>query len=103
MGDASSQNAGSWGQFLLLWLLFAMMWPAVFAILSLSFINLRPTSAWHIPKYGAEAWSKLHIKSFVAFGDSYTDEGRLGYFINNNGSAPPTGTLLPAVSLHALP
>jgi hypothetical protein len=27
----------------------------------------------------------------VTFGDSYTDENRLGYFINNNGSAPPVG------------
>jgi hypothetical protein len=27
--------------------------------------------------------------------DSYTDESRLGYFINHNGSAPPVGTLLP--------
>ncbi|TQN69565.1 Acetylesterase [Colletotrichum shisoi] len=35
------------------------------------------------------------LENLVTFGDSYTDEGRLGYFINNNGSAPPPGTLLP--------
>ncbi|GJC77999.1 acetylesterase [Colletotrichum liriopes] len=29
------------------------------------------------------------LENLVTFGDSYTDEGRLGYFINNNGSAPP--------------
>lgn len=33
--------------------------------------------------------------NLVTFGDSYTDEGRLGYFINNKGAAPPTGTILP--------
>jgi phospholipase/lecithinase/hemolysin len=36
------------------------------------------------------------FENLVTFGDSYTDESRLGYFINNNGSAPPAGTLLPA-------
>ncbi|KAK1967114.1 acetyl esterase [Colletotrichum sublineola] len=35
------------------------------------------------------------FENLVTFGDSYTDEGRLGYFINNNGSAPPAGVLLP--------
>lgn len=42
--------------------------------------------------------SQCGLKKFenlVAFGDSYTDEGRLSYFINNNGTAPPAGTLLP--------
>lgn len=32
-----------------------------------------------------------NFKSLVTFGDSYTDENRLGYFINHNGSAPPVG------------
>jgi hypothetical protein len=35
------------------------------------------------------------LENLVTFGDSYTDEGRLGYFINNDGKAPPAGTLLP--------
>ncbi|KAF6813727.1 acetyl esterase [Colletotrichum sojae] len=35
------------------------------------------------------------LENLVTFGDSYTDEGRLGYFINNDGQAPPPGTLLP--------
>lgn len=37
------------------------------------------------------------LRSFdnlVTFGDSYTDEGRLGYFFGGNG-APPAGELLP--------
>jgi phospholipase/lecithinase/hemolysin len=36
-------------------------------------------------------WKDGQFKSLVTFGDSYTDENRLGYFINNNGSAPPVG------------
>ncbi|RPB16756.1 hypothetical protein P167DRAFT_556450 [Morchella conica CCBAS932] len=31
------------------------------------------------------------FKNLVVFGDSYTDEGRLGYFFSHNGSAPPVG------------
>jgi hypothetical protein len=31
------------------------------------------------------------FKNLVAFGDSYTDDGRLGYYISHNGSAPPPG------------
>ena len=37
------------------------------------------------------AWSLKHFKSLVTFGNSYTDEARLSYFIRNNGSAPPVG------------
>ncbi|OAA55042.1 carbohydrate esterase family 16 protein [Niveomyces insectorum RCEF 264] len=29
--------------------------------------------------------------NLVAFGDSYSDDGRLAYYISNNGSAPPAG------------
>ncbi|RDL31766.1 Carbohydrate esterase family 16 protein [Venustampulla echinocandica] len=35
------------------------------------------------------------FKNLVAFGDSYTDESRLGYFFEHNGTAPPPGLLLP--------
>jgi phospholipase/lecithinase/hemolysin len=38
------------------------------------------------------------MENLVLFGDSYSDEGRLGYFINHNGSAPPAGEVLPASS-----
>jgi phospholipase/lecithinase/hemolysin len=34
-------------------------------------------------------WRDGTFKTLVTFGDSYTDENRLGYFINHNGSAPP--------------
>lgn len=48
---------------------------------------------------GSEQWSLKKFTSLVAFGDSYTDDSRLGYFINNNGSAPPVGWVNPAVGL----
>ncbi|CAK7220223.1 hypothetical protein SBRCBS47491_004115 [Sporothrix bragantina] len=31
--------------------------------------------------------------NLVTFGDSYSDDGRLNYYIGHNGSAPPPGTL----------
>ena len=43
-------------------------------------------------------WYLERFSNFIVFGDSYTDESRLGYFINHNGSAPPPGTYLPEVS-----
>ncbi len=36
-----------------------------------------------------------NFDSLVTFGDSYTDESRLSWFISHNGSAPPVGALLP--------
>ncbi|PKS07282.1 hypothetical protein jhhlp_005884 [Lomentospora prolificans] len=38
------------------------------------------------------------FENLVTFGDSYTDEGRLGYFIGHGGEAPPAGELLPESS-----
>lgn len=47
-----------------------------------------------------QKWDLANFTSLVAFGDSYTDDSRLGYFISNNGSAPPVGWVDP-VSYHA--
>jgi len=44
----------------------------------------------------SEAWSIKKFTSLVAFGDSYTDDSRLGYFASHNGSAPPVGWVNPA-------
>ncbi|KAL9089700.1 MAG: hypothetical protein Q9159_002428 [Coniocarpon cinnabarinum] len=33
--------------------------------------------------------------SIVVFGDRYSDEGRFPYFLQHDGYAPPTGTLIP--------
>jgi hypothetical protein len=46
----------------------------------------------------SENWSLKKFTSLVAFGDSYTDDSRLGYFGSHNGSAPPVGWVDPAVS-----
>ncbi|AEO70785.1 bbbe63fc-97a8-48dd-bcb0-0dc34096bccf [Thermothielavioides terrestris] len=37
------------------------------------------------------------FSTLVVFGDSYTDDGRLSYYINNGGKAPPPG-VYPAVT-----
>lgn len=46
-------------------------------------------------------WQTQNFDTIVTFGDSYTDENRLGYFINHNGSAPPVGWDAGVVSLYA--
>lgn len=47
------------------------------------------------PSSLSSPWSASHFHSFVTFGDSYTDEGRLSYLIANNGTFPPIGQLMP--------
>ncbi|KEF56019.1 uncharacterized protein A1O9_07599 [Exophiala aquamarina CBS 119918] len=49
----------------------------------------------HNPPVKNSVWSLSNFKSLITFGDSYTDESRLGWFINHNGTAPAAGTLLP--------
>ncbi|TKA62266.1 hypothetical protein B0A55_10897 [Friedmanniomyces simplex] len=45
-------------------------------------------------------WRLANFTSLVAFGDSYTDDSRLGYFISHQGAPPPVGYDNP-VSYHA--
>jgi hypothetical protein len=45
----------------------------------------------------SRGWREGKFKTMVTFGDSYTDENRLGYFITNNGSAPPVAWQQPIV------
>lgn len=49
------------------------------------------TSAVGLAGRSSQAWKDGKFKTLVTFGDSYTDENRLGYFGRNNGSAPPVG------------
>ncbi|KAI1111595.1 carbohydrate esterase family 16 protein [Nemania sp. NC0429] len=44
---------------------------------------------------GVNGYARPRIENLVVFGDSYTDEGRLGYFIGAGGAAPPPGTVIP--------
>lgn len=46
----------------------------------------------------AQGWKAGKFKTLVTFGDSYTDENRLNYFIQSNGTAPPVGWDQPVVS-----
>ncbi|GAB7362914.1 hypothetical protein MBLNU230_g3215t1 [Neophaeotheca triangularis] len=47
--------------------------------------------------YGrGHGWDLEDFTSLVAFGDSYTDDSRLSYFIENDGEAPPVGYENPA-------
>lgn len=45
-------------------------------------------------------WGLRKFKTLVTFGDSYTDDSRLTYFANHNGSAPRVGWVQPEVRLH---
>ncbi|KAF2746340.1 carbohydrate esterase family 16 protein [Sporormia fimetaria CBS 119925] len=49
------------------------------------------SSAFTLGNASPGGWKPQSVKNLVTFGDSFTDEGRLGYFINNKGSAPPVG------------
>jgi len=49
-----------------------------------------------------EVWDLKNFKSLVTFGDSYTDESRIGYFSSHKGSAPPVGWIGPPVSKELL-
>jgi hypothetical protein len=42
-------------------------------------------------------WAGKRFQSLVTFRDSYTDEQRISYFANNNGTAPPVGWIEPVV------
>lgn len=44
---------------------------------------------------------KAGFDTLVAFGDSYTDNGRLGYYINNGGKAPHPGEYHPVTNVTA--
>lgn len=48
-----------------------------------------------LPTRQNSVWNVENFDSLITFGDSYTDENRLSYFIANNGSAPPAGTYFP--------
>lgn len=60
--------------------------------LTLLSLSLSTTNAGRHPHF-----SLSNFKTLVTFGDSYTDDSRLGYFINNDGEAPPVGWVQPEV------
>ena len=74
-----------------------MKFPA--AVLALAVSLLSTSSTGSILPRQTKPWSVKNFNSFIAFGDSYTDESRLGWFINHNGTAPLAGTLLPEAAV----
>ncbi|KAL7266323.1 hypothetical protein RUND412_011132 [Rhizina undulata] len=54
--------------------------------------------------YGGASGSRAkwgRIKTLVAFGDSYTDEGRLNYMIAHKGEAPPLNWIPPESAINS--
>ena len=51
------------------------------------------------PPGSHSTWDLKNFESLVVFGDSYSDDSRLGYFIEHDGDAPPIGWVDPVVSL----
>ena len=55
------------------------------------------------PGYGqTSSWNLKQFTSLVVFGDSYSDDSRLDYFVENNGTAPPVGWVDPVVRVSEL-
>lgn len=65
------------------------------AVLSLAAVLFASSSTSSALPRQNKPWTVKQFSSLITFGDSYTDESRLGWFINHNGSAPEAGTLLP--------
>ncbi|CAD6502281.1 BgTH12-02519 [Blumeria graminis f. sp. triticale] len=68
-------------------------WTQLYVAATWLFIACRAVKVFPTPK--SSGWIPS-LTNLVVFGDSYTDESRLPYFINHNGTAPPTGFLPPA-------
>ena len=65
--------------------------PRIFELV-LALTTVIPCIAAQIcPTTPASPWSLAHFDALVAFGNSYTDEVRLAYLIEHNGTAPPPG------------
>jgi hypothetical protein len=62
-------------------------------------IHVGALSTTDYATHATESWSIKNLKSVVTFGDSYTDESRISFFVNHSGAAPPTGWIGPLVSL----
>ncbi|KAI9870229.1 MAG: hypothetical protein M1830_004504 [Pleopsidium flavum] len=64
-------------------------------LIVLSFITVVRSAVLNKRVNATDPWFLERFSSLITFGDSYTDENRLNYFVSNHGSAPPPGTLLP--------
>lgn len=57
-----------------------------------------PGSSWKPKHNNHSPWDLKKFTSLVTFGDSYTDDSRLSYLGQTNGTLPPVGYANPAVS-----
>ncbi|CZT19571.1 related to GDSL lipase/acylhydrolase family protein [Ramularia collo-cygni] len=71
-----------------------MLFITVFTLALASLSNAQTTESSN--NQTSHLWGLKKFTSWCSFGDSYTDDSRLSYFINNNGSAPPVGWVNPA-------
>lgn len=69
----------------------------VVALLSLLVVAITASSqsSKHHGRPQHHGWSLEQFRSLIVFGDSYSDESRLLYFLQHNSQPPPPGTLLP--------
>ena len=70
------------------------------ALLAVALSGILVNAGIDVPRYSlhkrsnaSDSWNLDQFTNLVTFGDSYTDEQRLGYFGSHNGSAPPPGTV----------
>ena len=54
------------------------------------------------PAHMSSTWNLKQFTSLVVFGDSYSDDSRLAYFINTTGTPPRVGWVDPVVSLDGI-
>jgi len=74
--------------------------PRMFEVVLASASFILCTASQICPATPASPWSLAHFDALVAFGDSYTDEVRLAYLIEHNGTAPPPGHFVESVDYH---
>jgi phospholipase/lecithinase/hemolysin len=67
-----------------------MLWPLLCFASALLYVH-----AQTCPANSNSSWRLSSIRRMIAFGDSYTDESRLQYMIEHEGTSPPPGTTLP--------
>lgn len=61
----------------------------------LTFSLVASVLAGVLPRAQDPVWNVANFDSLITFGDSYTDENRLSYIIQNNFTLPAAGTYFP--------
>ncbi|KAF2864505.1 carbohydrate esterase family 16 protein [Piedraia hortae CBS 480.64] len=64
-------------------------------LLALAYSFLAADASPLVASTSTSNWARLKLKSLVSFGDSYTDDSRLWYFLNHGNTPPPVGWVNP--------